>query len=348
MRPETIGALATVLFATGGCRSAPDLILATTGLPDRVSVVDAVTGAIVDSVPVDPRPAESDEPHAVAVAPNGRHWYVTVAHGQPTLWKFEARRLRLVGRVALPLPGAGRIGITPDGRYGVVPDYYRDGGPTPGRVAVIRLHDLRIEQVLTLCPAPHDAVADPAGRRVAITCSGSDEIVLLDTATWTEAGRFPTGPDPGPPGAPRYHPLNLVWTPRGDAMIVTANGTDEIVRFSPDGTLTARVKVGRHPTQLALTPDGRTLVVANRGEGSLSVLDAGDLTQRKKIALGIAHPHGVVAASSRAFVGYEGDTNTPGGIVGVDLEAGRVLWTTPAGTIVLGVARLGARRGPGS
>ena len=56
-----------------------------------------------------------------------------------------------------------------------------------------------------------------------------------------------------------------------------------------------------------------------------------------------AHPHGVAFGTSPdvAYVTYEGDVNSPGGVVAVDLRSGSILWHTALGTFTLGVAFLG-------
>ncbi|MBK5099322.1 MAG: hypothetical protein JJE01_16195, partial [Gemmatimonadetes bacterium] len=55
---------------------------------DEVLRFDPETGALLSRISLDPRPSESDEPHGLAIAPDGRHWYATLAHGDPTLSKF--------------------------------------------------------------------------------------------------------------------------------------------------------------------------------------------------------------------------------------------------------------------
>ncbi|NIU77918.1 MAG: hypothetical protein GWN71_31500, partial [Gammaproteobacteria bacterium] len=67
------------------------------GMTDRVFVLDSRDGAVLDTLTLDPRRGETDEPHGLAVAPDGRHWYATLSHGEPTLWKFESDGDRLVG-----------------------------------------------------------------------------------------------------------------------------------------------------------------------------------------------------------------------------------------------------------
>jgi DNA-binding beta-propeller fold protein YncE len=306
-----------------------------------VFVLDAADGRLVDSLSLDPRPGEVDEPHGLAVSPDGRHWYVTVSHGEPTLWKFEADGDRRVGRLTLSIPGSGRVGISPDGSTAVIPDYWRTGQGADSEVALVSLHELVEESTAVVCPAPHDAQYDPSGSRVAITCSLSDEIVVVDAETLAVQARFPVDPRPGPPGHPRFKPLNLVWARDGGSIIATMNLSNEVRAFRPDGTETARASVGAMPTQIALTPDGAATVVVNRMGGSLSVLDTGSLLEAGRIPLPNApHPHGVALdpGGRVAFVSFEGTVEGSGGAVAVDLTTGELLWKTEAGAYTLGIA----------
>ena len=48
-------------------------------------------------------PADVDGPHGVAVSPDGRYYYVSIAHGTPfgTVWKYTTHGDTLKGRVEL-------------------------------------------------------------------------------------------------------------------------------------------------------------------------------------------------------------------------------------------------------
>lgn len=339
--------LAAVALAAGllaGC--APDdgadgdgVVYVTSGFTDQLLLLDAADGALLDSISLDRRPDEVDEPHGIAISPDGRHLYVTVSHGAPTLWKFELPETRLVGRLELPAAGAARIGITPDGERAFIPDYHRAGLGEPSRVSVVDLHDLEMLADPVVCPAPHDARVSPRGGEVAFTCSLSDEVVILDTATLDERARFRVGADPGPPGEPRFRPLNLVWLPDGESLLVTLHESAGIGHYSRDGRTLGRVDVGSGPAQLEITADGRTAVVANRREGTVSVVDVESLTERARVPLAGAHPHGVAldADGSTAFVTYEGEVEGMGGVAAVALEQAEVLWAVDAGVYTLGV-----------
>ena len=316
-----------LLLAVTACGGSDDQarLYVTVGMGDEALRLDPATGEIVSRIAVDPRPGETDEPHAVSVAPASGYWYVSVAHGMPTLWKFDLDTDRLVGRVPLGTAGAGRVGITPDGGRAFVPDYFRGGGGRRSEVAVVELHDLEVVARLSLCPGPHDAQVDPVGSRVAVACSLSDEIVILDTDTLAELVRFYVDSAPGAPGEPRFRPLNLVWDGTGDALTVTLHHAGVVRRFrAEDGRSIGSVVVGAGPGQIAITQDGRTLVVPNRGDGTVSVVDVGSLSERMRVPMAGAHPHGVAVANDgrTAFVAYEGDTRSPGGVVALD-RAGR-------------------------
>jgi DNA-binding beta-propeller fold protein YncE len=94
------------------------------------------------------------------------------------------------------------------------------------------------------------------------------------------------------------------------------------------------------PAQIAVSADGTRMVVANRGSSSLSIVAIPEFTELAQVDLGVPHPHGVAVAGvgSIAFVTYEGDVQTLGGVVAVDLETGSELWTTQVGANTLGIA----------
>ena len=312
----------------------------TSGFTDEVLRLDPVDGTTLTRIPTQVRRDEVDEPHAVAISPDGRHWYATVAHGEPSFWKFETAGDRLVGRVTLPAAGAARIGITPDGARAFVPDYDRSQPGVPGRVAVENLADLSVIATPVVCGGPHHAEVDPAGELVAVACSLSDEIVLLDASTLAERGRFTAGPEAGPPGEPALKPLNLGWSPDGRTLWVGLHLAGSVRAFRLDGEIIGTVAVGNRPAQIALTSDGKTLVVANRGDASLSLVDTDSLIETATIPLEAEHPHGIALdeAHGLAFVSCEGTPQSAGRAVAVDLESESILWSVEAGAYTLGAA----------
>ncbi len=330
---------AVLAWSVAACSRPAGTLYLTSGASDAIIVLDARDGTRRAELPMDRRSDELDEPHGIAVSPDGAYLYATLAHGEPSLWKFERPRNRLIGRLSLRTAGAARVAVSPDGTTGFVADYERGSGGRPGEVVAVSLGDLVVRARARPCAAPHDARPDPAGRVVAVACSLSDEIVLLDAATLGERARVAAGPRPGPPGAPRYRPLNVAWL-RPDLFAVTLAASSEVLFLDGAGAERARVGVGRAPAQIAADPRSGRLVVANRGGGSASILTADPAAEAARIDLSVEHPHGVAIdpRSATAYVSYEGAVDGPGGVVAIDLDAAAVEWRVAAGFYTLGVA----------
>jgi YVTN family beta-propeller protein len=354
LRALRVGLLPTL--ALGGCsdRGAagdPEAVVTdgvdpalyvTVAVSDHVLRLDPQTGAVLARIPLDPRPSESDEPHGVVISSAGDHWYATLAHGEPTLSKFEREGDRRVGRVPLDAAGAARVELDRSGETAFVADYDRSRPGEPGEVLAVRTRDLRVTARDRVCPAPHHALPDPATGRVAVACSLGDEIVVLSAADLEEVARFPVDPAPGEAGVPRLKPLNLAWSPDGKRLYVALHLADRVRVFDPSGAVIGDVATGRRPAQLAISPDGSTLVAANRADGTLSVIDTGELVERARVDLAAEHPHGVAldGDGTTAFVTCEGSTARPGRTVAVRLGPGRpgIAWSTETGPVPLGVA----------
>ena len=344
--PTLVASLAALSACSLGSEAGPRLYV-TSGFTDEVLILDPDDGRIVAERTLDRRPGERDEPHDVAVALDGRHWYATLAQGEPTLWKFETRGDRLVGRVSLPLNGAARIGISPDGQRAIIPDYWLGGLGAMSEVAIVELGNLSVIADREVCAAPHHAAWSPSGSRIGIACALSDELVILDGRSFDEVARFTVGSqagDPPNPGNPRAQPMNIAWSPTGAVIFVSLMREGRAAAYTLGGEVLWSARTGDSPAQIALTPDGATLVVANRGgvDGTLTLVDAETGSVRTLSLAGFVHPHGLAIhpGGEVVYVTYEGSTTSQGGVVAVELASGAVLWQTEAGVFTLGVAYL--------
>ena len=63
-------------------------------------------------------PNEISGPHSVAVSPDGRYWYVSIAHGTPngSIWKFNALNDSLMTRVSVGMFPT-TVALSPDGAW---------------------------------------------------------------------------------------------------------------------------------------------------------------------------------------------------------------------------------------
>lgn len=154
----------------------------------------------------------------------------------------------------------------------------------------------------------------PDGSRLLVTTELGDEVVVVDTATLTVQQRVPLSDLP-----PTCYPSNVAVAKAGDRAFVTCQGTSSlsVLALGPQGaSVEANVAVGDHPTALALTPDGKQVLVANANDDSLAVVDTRTLRVERKVRLRTidkqrwgASPNAVAIApdSRRAYVTLGGD-----------------------------------------
>lgn len=96
---------------------------------------------------------------------------------------------------------------------------------------------------------------------------------------------------------------------RGNLLALNLQG-DTLYKLDPaSGQVLASVKLGYRPYQLALSPDGARIAVANWGDQSVSLLDEADLRERVRIPVGI-HPTDLAfAPDGRLFVANAGSNS---------------------------------------
>src|SRR5947208_16215172 len=107
----------------------------------------------VKTVPVGIMPADIDGPHNVTVSPDGRFYYVSVAHGTPygSLWKMAVDGDTLLGRATVEMFPT-TISVTPDGDLAFVAnsDFY-GYHPSTNVVSVIFTPSMATLARLTTC-----------------------------------------------------------------------------------------------------------------------------------------------------------------------------------------------------
>jgi DNA-binding beta-propeller fold protein YncE len=111
---------------------------------------------------------------------------------------------------------------------------------------------------------PHEVTASPDGR-LAFVASPSDGISVIDIATQREIRRVDTGAGSGP------HDVLFV----DGKVYFTIEGYKSIGRYDPEeDRIDWTLGIGQDGTHLlVLGPDGRTLVMPNRGSNSVTIAD---------------------------------------------------------------------------
>jgi DNA-binding beta-propeller fold protein YncE len=244
------------------------------------------------------------KPHHVAVEPDGSYWYVSLI-GAGRVVKFD-RANRMLGQVPLETPGllaldpagdrlyAGRsmTAVNPPPSLGVIrrsdftlldeTDVFikrphalalAKGGKqaytaslAENRIAVLDTESDRVE--LVDVPGPTQTLVQftvsPDGRRMVVGGELSSQLLVYDLTG--ESGLKLSGTIPLPAGS---RPWDPVFAKDGRTVYLTLMGANQVAVIDLAAMKVETLIGGRlaQPDGLAISPDGRTLFVANRNEG---------------------------------------------------------------------------------
>jgi DNA-binding beta-propeller fold protein YncE len=282
---------------------------------------------------------DPDGPHGVAVAPDGRHYYVTTGHGTPHghLWKYRTEDHTVAGRVELGLFPAS-LQVSPDGHYAYVVNFNLHGDMVPSSVSVVSTAQMVEIARLQTCTMPHGSRTNPEGTRHYSACMMDDVLVEIDTGELEVVRHFvlTAGGEHGLRGAPAGHgghanaaggqcsPTWAATSPDGRRVYVACNAANDIVEIDAEAwTLLRRIPAGDGVYNLAVTGDGRLLVATNKRGNSVSVFEIASGRELARIPTLRPVVHGVAISddSRYAFISVEGRGSMPGTVEVVDLRA---------------------------
>jgi len=322
-------------------------------------------------IPVGIMPADIDGPHNLAVSPDNRFYYISIAHGTPygMLWKMDATSDTLVGRAPLEMFPT-TIGVTPDGELAFVAnsDFHGDH-PRTNVISVVHTPTMTTITHLPACDMPHGVKSNHAGTLVYISCMNSDELLEIEVATLRITRRVKTGAghDMAAMAGMDHGAMNHAPAPQptAPAPASAADGScaPTFVAVSPDDrTLYAacnhantlqvwdattlekkkEIALGNGCYNVEPSPDGRWVIVTNKKAQSFSLVDAQSLTElarvptTKKIVHGVAYsPDGRYAFISQESIGADS-----GAVDMFDLSARKVVATLPVPAQPTGIAIL--------
>ncbi len=303
-------------------------------------------GAVVEKeIPVGVMPGDNDGAHGLAVSPDGRFWYVTIAHGTPFghVWKFAAGADTLVGRAELGLFPA-TMGVTPDGQFLLAANFNLHGDMVPSDVSVVYTPEmLEIVRIRT-CMMPHGSRVTADGRRHYSVCMHSEQLVEIDTETLDVSARFDVTPGSEArighagarttaatnPPASTARSCSPTWVEpgagarTGRVVYVACNKNQEVLEVDVQRWVVARrFATGEAPYNLDVAADGSLLVATLKGEQAVAVIDLNAGVEIARIATSRPVTHGVVATPDGryAFVSNEAVGSVRGTVDVIDLES---------------------------
>lgn len=316
-------------------------------------------------VKIDPRPPEMDGPHNITSAPDQKSYYVTVSHGTPygSLWRLDAKTDTLIGTAPLEnYPTT--IGLTPDGDFAFVAnsDFYGDR-PKVNPVTIVHTPTMSTITNLTACEMPHGAKVNHAGTVAYISCMHSDEILEIDVSTLSITHRIALGRGHAMAGMDHPVPASTAgalgpdMTKECAATFVSVSADDSRlfvacnygnqlqVWDARSRSLIKAIPTGAGAYNVEPSIDGKLLIVTNKKDQSISVIDAVSLTEVKRIPTAKKIVHGVAFSPDGryAYISQESIGADFGAVDVLDLATLTILSSYPVASQPTGITILRSR-----
>ena len=293
---------------------------------------DGVELTVTEVIEVGYQPTEVEGPHGMAVAPDGEHWFVTVAHGKPygLLYKYTTGSNELVGQAELGLfPATMQISSDTGLLYCVNFDLH--GDMSPSDVSIVDVDEMvEIERVVT-GSMPHGSRLSPDGALHYSCAMMSDELFELDAASFEVVRKLRLTDGTG--GVARrssdgHHravtkPTWVQPHPSLPRAYVALNGAAQVVEVDLEAwRIRRRFPTARGPYNLDLTGDGERLVVTHKQAQSVGIWDLEAGTELGRVETTRRVPHGVVISPDGrfAFISNEGIGGESGTVDVIELE----------------------------
>lgn len=351
VRGAVLATLATAVLPHAATAQAPTYRLyvanESSDLVSRVAFTPGEGVVVEKEIPVGIMPGDNDGAHGVSVSPDGRYWYVTIAHGTPRgyLWKFHAGPDTLVARTRLGLFPA-TMGLTPDGQFLMAVNFNLHGDMVPSDVSVVYTPEMIEVARVKTCLMPHGSRVSADGTRQYSACMHSERLVEIDVESFEVSAQFDLSPGrEGPFGAgaaagtgaggemdhaamsDRVCSPTWVEPAAGDRadrfVYVACNRNREVLEVdTEDWSVSRRFPTGQAPYNLEVTADGARLVATLKGEQAVAVFDLDAGTEIGRITTSRPVTHGVVASpdSRYAFVSNESVGSIRGTLDVIDLQ----------------------------
>jgi YVTN family beta-propeller protein len=222
----------------------------------EIAVVDLETRKQTGTIDVSPYIA----PHGIQVDQNGT-LYVTCDLSRKLL-VIDPKSRSIVA--AIDNEGTGHwIAVLPDASKAYITN--------KNDRLFVSVIDLKVRKIVARVPAPNGTqgvVASPDGSRVLVMDSGEPVLLVINTKTDTVVDKVTLEGNTRGGYKPRYS--------LDGSTIVTMTENPPLVNVLDAKNLHGKQQVfpvGKDPMGFAFAPDGKTLLVANHGDGTVTVID---------------------------------------------------------------------------
>lgn len=221
-----------------------------------VAIIDLPTRTVTGMIDVSPYQA----PHGIQIDDAGT-LYVTCDLSRKLL-VIDPRKRAV--EAAIDTEGTGHwIAVLPDASKAYVTN--------KNDRLFVSVIDLKAHKMIGRVPAPNGTegiVASPDGKRVLVADHAEPAILVIDTATDTVVDKIAMKGNTKGMYKVRY-------TPDG-TKVLAMNSTESLINIFSSSNLHGDqhvLMVGKAPMGFAFSPDGKTALIANHGDGTVSVID---------------------------------------------------------------------------
>lgn len=334
---------AFTLLITAGIGNAQDYyVYVALESEDEVSLIrfdgETELGVIENTVKVGSWPTENEGPHGLTVSPDGEHWFVSIAHGNPygRLWKFTTGDNKFLGETELGMFPASMEISKKTGLLYVV-NFNLHGDMEPSTVSVVDPETMtRIADIETGI-MPHGSRITADGSYQYHVSMMTDELIQVNTTSMqvtkrmniAESGNSRSmgmNPDMNHRGMHEKPKCKPTWAdphPSKNLVYVACNGSDTIVEVNTSGwNVERRFKTGKAPYNLEVSHDGKLLVASYKGEGATGIweLETGKELAKVKNSRRVSHGVAISPDNRYAFISMEGVGGEPGSVDVIDLK----------------------------
>lgn len=320
---------------------------------------------VVKTIVVGSFPAETEGPHGIGLDPDGRHWYVSLAHGFPfgSVHKYETDTDAWVGDVTLGMfPATLDVSATTGLLYVVNFDLH--GPMEPSSISVVETDTMTEVERIATGIMPHGSRLSSDGTWHYSVSMMSDEVVETDALAFSvnrtlalspealrEQGREAStvagdgaGWNYGSSLGASARAVQPTWVTRptaGGKLYVAGNNVSRI--FEIDLTSWSVVRTfdtGPGPYNLAVTADELALVVTYRSGAAVGFWDLASGRERVRTPTSRTIPHGVALTpdGEYAFVTLEGVGSEPGTVEVYHVGSGERVGAVEVGKQAGGIA----------
>ena len=278
-------------------------------------------------------PTEIEGPHGITVDPNGKYWYVSLAHGNPygKLIKYSTETNKVIDETTLGLfPASMQISKVTGFLYCV--NFNLHGNMKPSTVSVVDAETMTEITQITTGSMPHGSRISSDGLKQYSVAMMSGELYEIDALSLKISRKL----DLEDHSKMNHNNMKMdemkhsivkpTWViphPNQDVLYVAGNGSDEIIEVDIDKwDISKRIKTEKGPYNVEISPDGKYMVATLKSVSKTTLweLKSGDLIKTFDNSNSVPHGVAISSDSKYAFISVEGIGGEPGIVDVIDLE----------------------------